>query len=83
MVDIDKKKIVLNSQNHFSSKKKEDSTSKSDIRRPITDKRQNKDSKYAGNKIFVLYGMLLLLFIPYFHGNSILENNVVFAQSNP
>ena len=27
--------------------------SKSDIRRPITDKRQNKDSKYAGNKIFV------------------------------
>jgi hypothetical protein len=57
--------------------------SKSDIRRPITDKRQNKDSKYAGNKIFVLYGMLLLLFIPYFHGNSILENNVVFAQSNP
>jgi hypothetical protein len=57
--------------------------SKSDIRRPITDKSQNKDSKYAGNKIFVLYGMLLLLFIPYFHGNSILENNVVFAQSNP
>ena len=57
--------------------------SKSDIRRPITDKRQNKDFKCAGNKIFVLYGMLLLLFIPYFHGNSILENNVVFAQSNP
>ena len=57
--------------------------SKSDIRRPITDKMQNKDSKYAGNKIFVLYGMLLLLFIPYFHGNSILENNVVFAQPNP
>jgi hypothetical protein len=57
--------------------------SKSDIRRPITDKRQNKDSKYAGNKIFVLYGMLLLLFILYFHSNSILENNVVFAQSNP
>ncbi|MDW0281512.1 MAG: hypothetical protein QN720_03345 [Nitrososphaeraceae archaeon] len=57
--------------------------SKLDIRRPITGIRQNKDSKYAGNKIFVLYGMLLLLFIPYFHGNSILENNVVFAQSNP
>lgn len=57
--------------------------SKSDIRRPITGKRQNKDSKYAGNKIFVLYWILLLLFIPYFHGNSILENNVVFAQPNP
>ena len=57
--------------------------SKSDIRRLITSKRQNKDSKYAGNKIFVLYGILLLLFIPYFHGNSILENNVVFAQPNP
>ncbi|CAN5154706.1 hypothetical protein BH18THE2_BH18THE2_18700 [soil metagenome] len=57
--------------------------SKSDIRRPITSKRQNKDSKYAGNKIFVLYGILSLLFIPYFHGNSILENNVVFAQPNP
>jgi hypothetical protein len=57
--------------------------SKLDIRRPITGIRQNKDSKYAGNKIFVLYGMLLLLFIPYFHGNSILENNVVFAQPNP
>ena len=57
--------------------------SKLDIRRPITGIRQNKDFKYAGNKIFVLYGMLLLLFIPYFHGNSILENNVVFAQSNP
>ena len=57
--------------------------SKLDIRRSITGIRQNKDFKYAGNKIFVLYGMLLLLFIPYFHGNSILENNVVFAQSNP
>ena len=57
--------------------------SKLDIRRSITGIRQNKDSKYAGNKIFVLYGMLLLLFIPYFHGNSILENNVVFAQPNP
>lgn len=57
--------------------------SKLDIRRPITGIRQNKDSKYAGNKIFVPYGMLLLLFIPYFHGNSILENNVVFAQPNP
>jgi hypothetical protein len=57
--------------------------SKLDIRRPITGIRQNKDSKYADNKIFVLYGMLLLLFIPYFHGNSILENNVVFAQPNP
>jgi hypothetical protein len=57
--------------------------SKLDIRRPITGIRQNKDFKYAGNKIFVLYGMLLLLFIPYFHGNSILENNVVFAQPNP
>src|SRR5918995_2698729 len=56
--------------------------SKLDIRRPITGKR-HKDSKYAGNKIFVLYGILLLLFIPYFHGNSILENNVVFAQPNP
>jgi hypothetical protein len=56
--------------------------SKSDIRRPIIGKRQNKDSKYAGNTIFVLYGILLLLFIPYFHGNSILENNVVFAQPN-
>lgn len=57
--------------------------SKSDIRRPIIGKRQSKYSKYAGNKIFVLYGILLLLFIPYFHGNSILENNVVFAQPNP
>ena len=57
--------------------------SKLDIRRSITGIRQNKDFKYAGNKIFVLYGMLLLLFIPYFHGNSILENNVVFAQPNP
>lgn len=57
--------------------------SKLDIRRPITGIRQNKDSKYAGNNLFVLYGMLLLLFIPYFHGNSILENNVVFAQPNP
>ena len=59
------------------------SMSKSDIRSFITGKRQNKDSKYAGNKIFVLYGILLLLFIPFFHGNSILVNNVVFAQSNP
>jgi hypothetical protein len=56
--------------------------SKSDIRRPIAGKRQ-KDSKYAGNKIFVLYGILLLLFLSYFHGNSILENNVVFAQPKP
>jgi hypothetical protein len=45
--------------------------------------RRNKYSKYAGNKIFAGYGILLLLFIPYSHGISILENNVVFAQTSP
>src|ERR687898_140571 len=56
--------------------------SRSDIRRFVTGKWRDKDSS-AGSKILVGCGILLLLFIPYFHGNSILDNNAVFAQSNP
>ena len=56
--------------------------SRSDIRRSVTGKWQDKDSS-AGSRILVACGILLLLFIPYFHSNSILENNAVFAQSNP
>lgn len=43
----------------------------------------NKDLKLAGNKILAGYGILLLLFIPYFHGIPTMENNVVFAQTSP
>src|SRR5918994_1023571 len=68
MAGIDIKNKVLDSHIHVSSKK---------------GKWRNKDSKYAGNKIFAGYGILLLLFIPYSHGISILENNVVFAQTSP
>ena len=68
MAGIDIKNKVLDSHMHVSSKK---------------GKWRNKDSKYAGNKIFAGYGILLLLFIPYSHGISILENNVVFAQTSP
>ena len=56
--------------------------SRSDIRGSVTGKWQDKDSS-AGSKILVACGILLLLFIPYSHNNSILENNAVFAQSNP
>jgi hypothetical protein len=56
--------------------------SRSEIRRSVTGKWQDKDSS-AGSKIIVACGILLLLFIPYFHSNSVLENNAVFAQSNP
>jgi hypothetical protein len=68
MAGVDIKNKVLDSHMHVSSKK---------------GKWRNKDSKYAGNKIFAGYGILLLLFIPYSHGISILENNVVFAQTSP
>ena len=68
MVGIDTKNKVLDSHMHVTSKK---------------GKWRNKDSKYAGNKIFAGYGILLLLFIPYSYGISILENNVVFAQTSP
>src|ERR671911_1230017 len=67
MTGINIKNKVLDSHMYVSSKK---------------GKWRNKDSKYA-NKIFARYGMLLLLFIPYSHGISILENNVVFAQTSP
>src|ERR687898_1460749 len=56
--------------------------SRSGIRRSVTGKWQDKDSS-AGSRILVACGILLLLFIPYFHSNSILGNNAVFAQSNP
>src|SRR5918999_5678446 len=82
MVDIGIKNKELDSQNHLSTKKEEYSMSRSDIRRFVTGKWQDKDSS-AGSKILVSCGILLLLFIPYFHSNSILENNAVFAQSNP
>ena len=68
MAGIDIKNKVLDSHMHVTSKK---------------GKWRNKYSKYAGNKIFAGYGILLLLFIPYSHGISILENNVVFAQTSP
>src|SRR5215216_6692640 len=67
MAGIDIKNKVLDSHMHVTSKK---------------GKWRNKYSKYAGNKIFAGYGILLLLFIPYSHGISILENNVVFAQTS-
>ena len=68
MAGIDIKNKVLDSHMHVTSKK---------------GKWRNKYSKYVGNKIFAGYGILLLLFIPYSHGISILENNVVFAQTSP
>ena len=43
---------------------------------------QNKISNCIGNKVFV-FGTLLLLFIPYFPGYAVLENNAVFAQPAP
>lgn len=43
---------------------------------------QYKNSNCIGNKIFV-FGMLLLLFILYFPGYAVLENNAVFAQPAP
>lgn len=81
MVDIGIKNKELDSRNHLSTKKEEYSMSRSDIRRFVRGKWRDKDSS-AGSKILVACGILLLLFIPYFHGNSILDNNAVFAQSN-
>lgn len=43
---------------------------------------QYKNSNCIGNKIFV-FGMLLFLFILYFPGYAVLENNAVFAQPAP
>src|SRR5918995_1597724 len=82
MVDIGIKNKELDSRNHLSTKKEEYSMSRLDIRRFVTGKWRDKDSS-AGSKILVACGILLLLFIPYFYGNSILDNNAVFAQSNP
>jgi hypothetical protein len=82
MVDIGIKNKELDSRNHLSTEREEYSMSRSDIRRSVTGKWQDKDSS-AGSKILVACGILLLLFIPYFHNDSILENNAVFAQSNP
>src|SRR5919108_1020103 len=81
----DIKNKVLDSHIHVSNTKKKEEEYiiyKPVVEGHITGKWQNKDSKHAGNKIFAVYGILLLLFIPYFHGISILENNVVFAQTS-
>jgi hypothetical protein len=43
---------------------------------------QYKNSNCIGNKVFV-FGMLLFLFILYFLGYAVLENNAVFAQPAP
>jgi hypothetical protein len=43
---------------------------------------QYKNSNCIGNKVFV-FGTLLLLFILYFPGYAVLENNAVFAQPAP
>src|SRR5919109_197434 len=84
MAGIDTKNKVLDSHVHVSGeKKKEYSICKSIAGGHVTGKWQNKDPRYAGNKIFTGYGILLLLLILYFHGISILENNVVFAQTSP
>ena len=81
MVDIGIKNKELDSRNHLSTEKEEYSMSRSDIRRSDTSKWQDKDSS-AGSKRLVACGILLLLFIPYLHNNSILENNAVLAQSD-
>jgi len=82
MTDIGIKNKELDSRNHLSAKKEEYSMSRSDITRSVKGKWQDKDSS-VGSKILITCGILLLLFIPYFHSNSILENNAVFAQSDP
>jgi hypothetical protein len=85
MAGIDIKNKILDSHMHVSGEKKKEEYSicRSTAGGHITGKWQNKDPRYAGNKIFAGYGMLLLLFILYFHSVSILENNVVFAQTSP
>jgi hypothetical protein len=85
MAGIDIKNKVLDSYMHVSGEKKKEEYSicKSIAGGHVTGKWQNKYSRYAGNKIFAGYGMLLLLLILYFHGISILENNVVFGQTSP
>src|SRR5215208_2249045 len=82
MTDIGIKNKELDSRNHLSSKKEEYSMSRSDITRSVKGKWQDKDSS-VGSKILITCGILLLLFIPYFHSSSMLENNAVFAQSTP
>jgi hypothetical protein len=56
--------------------------SKSEIGRPFPDKKQDKGSKYTIAKIFLFNGILMLLLIPYTYDNSMMENRVVFAQSD-
>ena len=56
--------------------------SKSEIGRPFPDKKQDKGSRYTIAKIFLFNGILMLLLISYTYDNSMMENNVVFAQSD-
>src|SRR5688572_21815445 len=56
--------------------------SKSEIGRPFPDKKQDKGSKYTIAKILLFNGILMLLLIPYTYDNSMMENSVVFAQSD-
>ena len=56
--------------------------SKSEIGRPFPDKKQDNGSKYTIAKIFLFNGILMLLLIFYTYDNSMMENSVVFAQSD-
>jgi hypothetical protein len=56
--------------------------SKSEIGPPFPDKKQDKGTKYTSAKIFLFNGILMLMVIPYTYDNSMMENSVVFAQSD-
>ena len=69
-------------QTRSKKKKEEYHMSKSEIGRPFPDKKQDKGSKYTIAKILLFNGILMLLLIPYTYDNSMMENSVVFAQSD-
>jgi hypothetical protein len=55
---------------------------KSEIRHSFQDRRQDKGSKFTSARIFLLSGLLLILLVPYTYDRPMMENSVVFAQSN-
>src|SRR5262245_56438786 len=55
---------------------------RSNIKRPLSDKKQDNRSRYSSMKILLVGGLLMLLLVTCTCDMSMMENSVVFAQSN-
>jgi hypothetical protein len=69
-------------QSRTKKRKEEYYVYRSKIDHPLPDKKQDNDSKYFNVKIFLFSGLLVFLLIHDAYDNSLMQNSVVFAQTD-